>query len=241
MQVNGKTCHCGKGEERTRHKSESSLSQNLGRKDSGVEVSMDAVEVPLPESELKQATNSTEEYFRGFAWSLMSNFTDHYMSDFALQGTNEEDFAAKLCTDLWVSVNNPVLEESVAESVTILADTNNWTVQVVSNKTCDIETGTFASMPVSMSQLVVNTTETVQYLWKLKISPEFCLMHLEDRLQEIYFKSRLLAEYLLDKPSCDIEQVTQDLGLDPSDLPLLMSVASTHSSLVTCMYGVPYR
>lgn len=54
-------------------------------------------------------------------------------------------------------------------------------------------------------------------------------MHLEDRLQEFYFKSRLLAEHCLDAHSKDVQKVASDLGFDPSDLPLLSAVSSIHS------------
>uniref|UniRef100_T1J365 UDENN FNIP1/2-type domain-containing protein n=1 Tax=Strigamia maritima TaxID=126957 RepID=T1J365_STRMM len=218
---------------RARHKSESSAILNS--------TFVAPLEVPLPAFEGKQAFNCTAEYYRNFAWSLMANYSDHYMSDFALQGTSDADYGCRLATDLCVSADKPVLDDPVAESVCILANVDNWSVQVISNKSCEMSTGTYASSPVSMSQLIANTTESVQHLWKLKMSPEFCLMHLEDRLQEIYFKSRLLAEYLTEKSTCDIEQMTSDLGLDASDLPLLMAVASTHSAPVTCMYGVSYR
>lgn len=40
-------------------------------------------------------------------------------------------------------------------------------------------------------------------------------MHLEDRLQEIYFKSIMLSEYFRDRKSlgpCDIKEMTKLLG-----------------------------
>ncbi|KAK3091005.1 hypothetical protein FSP39_016401 [Pinctada imbricata] len=91
-------------------------------------------------------------------------------------------------------------------------------------------TGTGAQ-PVVASQLVCNMLEGVQQLWKLKMSSEFCLMHLEDRLQEIYFKSKMLAEYLKDVKRNDVnmKELKNLLDFDTGDVPLLVAIAGTHS------------
>ena len=56
----------------------------------------------------------------------MSSYVDHYMSDFALQGTSDNAFGGKLLSDLKMTVQNPVLDEVVSEAVCIVANTDNW-------------------------------------------------------------------------------------------------------------------
>ncbi|XP_044084190.1 folliculin-interacting protein 1 isoform X3 [Neovison vison] len=59
-----------------------------------------------------------------------------------------------------------------------------------------------------------------------------CVMHLEDRLQELYFKSRMLSEYLRGQMRVHVKELGVVLGIESSDLPLLAAVASTHSPYV---------
>ena len=54
-------------------------------------------------------------------------------------------------------------------------------------------------------------------------------MHLEDQLQQVYFKSTALASYLDQNPRTSPRDLTAVLGFDLSDLPLLLSVVSVHS------------
>lgn len=55
-------------------------------------------------------------------------------------------------------------------------------------------------------------------------------MHLEDKLKEIYLKSLVLSEILKDrrKPLLKYE-LAKMLSVEESDIPLLLSVASTHT------------
>ncbi|GAB6018833.1 Folliculin-interacting protein 1 [Chamberlinius hualienensis] len=190
------------------------------------------LELPLPNSEVIQTAITNNDHSRGFGWSLTANFTDHYMSDFALQGTNQTDFGQQLLSDLKMAVRSPVLDETVTEAVAVVANTDDWTVQVVSSKYGSVsEDGSPVGTRVMMSQLVAGITDSLLQLWHLKMSPDFCLMHLEDRLQELYFKGRLLSEYsATSTTSLDLKSLIHAMGVDTSDLPLLLSIASIHSS-----------
>lgn len=61
------------------------------------------------------------------------------------------------------------------------------------------------------------------------ISSLQCLMHLEDRLQEIYFNSTVLASYLETHPGATTKELSLNLGFSVSDFQLLLSVTSVHS------------
>ncbi len=57
-----------------------------------------------------------------------------------------------------------------------------------------------------------------------------CIIYLEDRLQELYFRSQMLSDYLRSNRSAiPLNKVSSTLNVDVSDMPLLMSVATTHS------------
>ncbi|XP_041079205.1 folliculin-interacting protein 1-like isoform X4 [Polyodon spathula] len=59
-----------------------------------------------------------------------------------------------------------------------------------------------------------------------------CIMHLEDRLQELYFKSKMLSEYLKGQTRVHVKELGMVLGIESGDLPLLAAIASTHSPYV---------
>ncbi|ELU07102.1 hypothetical protein CAPTEDRAFT_96149, partial [Capitella teleta] len=104
---------------------------------------------------------------------------------------------------------------------------DKWTVKQVSCQYSSSDRITHQEL--SASNMVGSIVESIHDLWRLKMSPEFCLMHLEDRLQEIYFKSRSLAEYIRAHKRIDQSELSTTLGVDTSDIPLLLAVAGTHS------------
>uniref|UniRef100_A0A8C7BX82 Folliculin interacting protein 1 n=1 Tax=Neovison vison TaxID=452646 RepID=A0A8C7BX82_NEOVI len=125
---------------------------------------------------------------------------------------------------------HPVLDEPIAEAVCIIADMDKWTVQVASSqrRMTDNKLG----KEVLVSSLVSNLLHSTLQLYKHNLSPNFCVMHLEDRLQELYFKSRMLSEYLRGQMRVHVKELGVVLGIESSDLPLLAAVASTHSPYV---------
>ncbi|XP_060063354.1 folliculin-interacting protein 2-like [Ylistrum balloti] len=185
-------------------------------------------ELDMPNFSGELSSSSIKVFDRNFGRSLMAGYSDHYLSDFVLHGTSENSFHEKLRSDLEVAVQHSVLDEPIGEAVCVIADTDQWCVNVASSRDIDKPFEPLTK-PVIASQLVCNLMEGVHQLCKLKMSSEFCLMHLEDRLQEIFFKSKMLAEYLKDVKKCNIKELTQLLGFEPGDLPLLVAIAGTHS------------
>jgi len=90
------------------------------------------------------------------------------------------------------------------------------------------------------SDFVLNTLTSLKGLLDMRISPEACLMFLEDRLQELYFKSVLLSEYVNEHSAETLtyRSVATKLGLPMSDMPLLVSVASTHHSNIAQRFKI---
>jgi hypothetical protein len=71
-----------------------------------------------------------------------------------------------------------------------------------------------------------------------------CLSILENALRELFLKSFALRDYLnnvSESGMCDIRVLCGKLDLEVNDVPLLMSVASTHSPDVMRMYGLSFK
>ncbi|MEE6461140.1 hypothetical protein FKM82_001201 [Ascaphus truei] len=185
------------------------------------------VELPLPRSDTISSPS-----VKNFGRSLFGGYCSTYMPDLVLHGiSNDEKLKQCLMTDLAHSAHHPVLDEPVAEAVCIIADTDRWSVQIASSqrKTMDnLKLGT----DVLVSSQVSTLLQSILQLYKLNIPPAFCVMHLEDRLQEMYFKSKMLSEYLQGQTRVHVKELGVVLGIESNDLPLLAAVASTHSPYV---------
>ncbi|XP_029439431.1 folliculin-interacting protein 1-like isoform X5 [Rhinatrema bivittatum] len=187
-------------------------------------------EIPFPGSKLVEM-NSVKPGIANFGRSLLAGYCSSYVPDFVLQGIgNDEKLRQCLMSDLSHAVQHPVLDEPIAEAVCILADVDKWTVQVASSqrRITDNKLG----KEVLVSSLVSNLLHSTLQLYKHNLSPNFCIMHLEDRLQELYFKSKMLSEYLKGQTRVHVKELSVVLGIESSDLPLLAAVASTHSPYV---------
>ncbi|XP_047235079.1 folliculin-interacting protein 1 isoform X1 [Girardinichthys multiradiatus] len=186
--------------------------------------------VPFPGAKLVE--NYSKPTIANFGRSLFGGYCPTYVPDFVLHGIpSDEKLRPSLMTELNHAVQHPVLDEPIAEAVCIIADTDKWTVQVASSqrRVTDV---TKLGKEVLVSSLVANILQSTYQLYKLNLSPNFCIMHLEDRLQEIYFKSKMLAEYLKGQTRVHVKELGMVLGIESSDLPLLAAVASTHSPYV---------
>ncbi|CAB1352968.1 unnamed protein product [Coregonus sp. 'balchen'] len=177
------------------------------------------VEVPFPGSKLVE--NFSKPSIANFGRSLFGGYCPTNVPDFVLQGMpNDDKLRQGLMSELAHAVQHPVLDEPIAEAVCIIADTDKWMVQVASSQRRATDNNKLGK-EVLVSSLVSSLLQSTHQLYKMNLSPNFCIMHLEDRLQEIYFKSKMLAEYLKGQTR-----------VHSSDLPLLAAVASTHSPYV---------
>uniref|UniRef100_G3U965 Folliculin interacting protein 1 n=1 Tax=Loxodonta africana TaxID=9785 RepID=G3U965_LOXAF len=175
--------------------------------------------------------SSVQPNIANFGRSLLGGYCSSYVPDFVLQGIgSDERLRQCLVSDLSHAVQHPVLDEPIAEAVCIIADMDKWTVQVASSqrRMTDNKLG----KEVLVSSLVSNLLHSTLQLYKHNLSPNFCVMHLEDRLQELYFKSKMLSEYLRGQMRVHVKELGVVLGIESSDLPLLAAVASTHSPYV---------
>ncbi|XP_042603445.1 folliculin-interacting protein 1 isoform X4 [Cyprinus carpio] len=188
----------------------------------------DELEVPLPGAKLVE--NYSKPSIANFGRSLFGGYCPTYVPDFVLHGApNDEKLRQNLVSDLAHAVQHPVLDEPIAEAVCIIADTDKWSVQVASSQR---RLSDKLGQEVLVSNLVSNLLQSTYQLYRLNLSPNFCIMHLEDRLQELYFKSKMLAEYLKGQTRVHVKELGMVLGIESNDLPLLAAIASTHSPYV---------
>ena len=63
---------------------------------------------------------------------------------------------------------------------------------------------------------------------------------MEDKLQELYYKSVLLSEFVNENPdeTLTYKSVAKRLGFHISDVPLLVSIASTHHSSIAMRFNI---
>nr|XP_040038534.1 LOW QUALITY PROTEIN: folliculin-interacting protein 1 [Gasterosteus aculeatus aculeatus] len=189
--------------------------------------------VPFPGSKLVE--NYSKPSIANFGPSLFRGLLPpHTCRTSYMHGLpSDEKLRQSLTAELTHAVQgkHPVLDEPIAEAVCIVADTDRWTVQVVSSQRRAMDPNKLGK-EVLVSCLVSSLLQSTHQLYKLNLSPNFCIMHLEDRLQEIYFKSKMLAEYLKGQTRVHVKELGMVLGIESSDLPLLAAVASTHSPYV---------
>ncbi|XP_048220685.1 folliculin-interacting protein 2 isoform X4 [Perognathus longimembris pacificus] len=185
------------------------------------------VELPLPRSHSISNPNVSN-----FGRSLLAGYCPTYMPDMVLHGTSsDEKLKQCLMADLVHTVHHPVLDEPIAEAVCIIADTDKWSVQVATSQRKVIDNMKLGQ-EVLVSSQVSSLLQSILALYKLHLPADFCIMHLEDRLQEMYLKSKMLSEYLRGHTRVHVKELGVVLGIESNDLPLLTAIASTHSPYV---------
>ncbi|XP_015280244.1 PREDICTED: folliculin-interacting protein 2 [Gekko japonicus] len=185
------------------------------------------VELVLPRS-----NTISNQSVRHFGRSLLGGCCASYMPDLVLHGiSNDEQLKLRLPADLCHSVNHPVLDEPIAEAVCIIADTDKWTVQVATSQRKMMDNMKLGK-DVLVSSQVSSLLQSILQLYKLNLPADFCIMHLEDRLQEMYLKSTMLSKYLRGHTRVHVKELGVVLGIESNDLPLLAAIASTHSPYV---------
>ncbi|XP_037990760.1 folliculin-interacting protein 2 isoform X2 [Motacilla alba alba] len=185
------------------------------------------VELPLPRS-----NTISSQCVKNFGRSLLGGYCHTYIPDLVLHGiNNDEKLKQCLLADLLHAMHHPVLDEPIAEAVCIIADTDKWNVQVATSQRKMMDSVKLGK-DVLVSSQVSSLLQSILQLYKLNVPADFCIMHLEDRLQEMYLKSKMLSEYLRGHTRVHVKELGIVLGIESNDLPLLAAIASTHSPYV---------
>ncbi|XP_065592309.1 folliculin-interacting protein 2 isoform X3 [Cyrtonyx montezumae] len=185
------------------------------------------VELPLPRS-----NTVSSQCVKNFGRSLLGGYCHTYVPDLVLHGVNnDEKLKQCLLADLLHAMHHPVLDEPIAEAVCIIADTDKLNVQVATSQRKMMDNMKLGK-DVLVSSQVSSLLQSILQLYKLNLPADFCIMHLEDRLQEMYLKSKMLSEYLRGHTRVHVKELGIVLGIESNDLPLLAAIASTHSPYV---------
>ncbi|XP_072940769.1 folliculin-interacting protein 2 isoform X2 [Epargyreus clarus] len=188
------------------------------------------IEFPLPRV---CARSCAVEARSGFDATLLGGVTDHYVPDLILQGTiaNPTSWEAELRRDLDLTMYLNRAADSPIQTVAIVGDTNTWEVRVVGR----------ACGPGALSPLVGALLDALPAMRRARVPPAQCLLYLESKLREFCVLSKTLADMLMSTDFCDIATLTKSLNIDVNDVPLLLSVATTHTPQVATKYGISYR
>ncbi|KAK9869666.1 hypothetical protein WA026_003414 [Henosepilachna vigintioctopunctata] len=199
---------------------------------------MKMIYFPMPKS---QVDDIKTEYIP-YTVSLLRGLNDSYIPDLVLQGISapKKDWESTLKNELCLTSQHSVLDQSLEESVAIIADTDTWEVHLVSSHTYVIDKSS-SGVRVGMSQLIASMLDSLLKMWKLQVPAHLCLMHIEQRLQALCVRSKAVAEMLLATEFCSMEVLTSTLHLEVNDVPLLLAVASTFSPQVTQKYGISFQ
>ncbi|NWI40769.1 FNIP2 protein, partial [Picathartes gymnocephalus] len=181
---------------------------------------------------LVKSNTISSQCVKNFGRSLLGGYCHTYIPDLVLHGiNNDEKLKQCLLADLLHAMHHPVLDEPIAEAVCIIADTDKWNVQVATSQRKMMDSVKLGK-DVLVSSQVSSLLQSILQLYKLNVPADFCIMHLEDRLQEMYLKSKMLSEYLRGHTRVHVKELGIVLGIESNDLPLLAAIASTHSPYV---------
>ncbi|NXO81841.1 FNIP2 protein, partial [Sitta europaea] len=181
---------------------------------------------------LIKSNTISSQCVKNFGRSLLGGYCHTYIPDLVLHGiNNDEKLKQCLLADLLHAMHHPVLDEPIAEAVCIIADTDKWNVQVATSQRKMMDSAKLGK-DVLVSSQVSSLLQSILQLYKLNVPADFCIMHLEDRLQEMYLKSKMLSEYLRGHTRVHVKELGIVLGIESNDLPLLAAIASTHSPYV---------
>ncbi|KAK9686288.1 Folliculin-interacting protein 1 [Basidiobolus ranarum] len=181
-------------------------------------------------------------FAKSFGRSMMVGYCSKYMPDFVLMGLPRFDFLDELENDLKDSVQYHV-DGPVSQSSCIVADTNTWQCNLVDYTSkpplldSSFEENFVQKKGVTIqrilpSDFVRQTLTQIQSLARLGIPAKSCAGYFEDMLQELFLKSCVVAEFLesqeMDR-AIDHKALGAIVSLKESDMPLLLSIAKTHS------------
>ena len=166
--------------------------------------------------------------------SLMC-WSQSYMPGCVLQASHcaqPDSCTAHLLSDLSAAASCHLSLSSSQETVCLVGDVTRGDVTIVSTQ---------QSLPVPLSPLVADILQTFTSTASLSLPASTVLTQLEDNLQQLYLQSCILAELLLSQDGFhSLQTISSVLDVDPCDVPLLLTVAATHTPSVGHKYGLSF-
>ena len=149
-----------------------------------------------------------------------------------------DSWRSSLQADLLATANNHLVSGSCEETICLVGDLTRLEVSQVSAQ--QVVVGS-SGLPVPLSPMVANILDTFTSTASFSLPASIVLNQLEDGLQQVYLQSCILAEFLLSQDGFhSLQTISSVLDVEPCDVPLLLSVAATHTPSVGHKYGLSF-
>ena len=149
-----------------------------------------------------------------------------------------DSWRSSLQSDLLATANNHLVSGACEETICLVGDLTRLEVSQVSAQ--QVVVGR-SGLPVPLSPMVANILDTFTSTASFSLPASTVLNQLEDGLQQVYLQSCILAEFLLSQDGFhSLQTISSVLDVDPCDVPLLLSVAATHTPSVGHKYGLSF-
>ena len=164
--------------------------------------------------------------------------SDSFMPGSVLQAVTGHSWRSSLQSDLLATANNHLVRGSCEETICLVGDITRLEVSQVSAQ--QVVVGR-SGLPVPLSPMVANILDTFTSTASFSLPASLVLNQMEDGLQQVYLQSCILAEFLLSQDGFhSLQTISSVLDFDPCDVPLLLSVAATHTPSVGHKYGLSF-
>ena len=164
--------------------------------------------------------------------------SDSFMPGSVLQAVTGPSWRSSLQSDLLATATNHLVSGHCEETICLVGDISRLEVSQVSAQ--QVVVGR-SGLPVPLSPMVANILDTFTSTASFSLPASIVLNQLEDGLQQVYLQSCILAEFLLSQDGFhSLQTISSVLDLDPCDVPLLLSVAATHTPSVAHRYGLSF-
>ncbi|KAJ3297936.1 Folliculin-interacting protein 1 [Borealophlyctis nickersoniae] len=204
---------------------------------------VDFDELPLPKTVISRtipdpnnsddATLSASPHRMSYGRSMLAGWCPQYGPDFALMAVPTAPYMGHMKSDLQFSA-----ETCHGSAAIILANVDEWQCRVAGYDESGDSRYRDDEPEVTMtgataSSLVTRMLHGLKGLSSCGLPAETCVTYLEDQLQELYNRSVMLSVAVAEDPSRSLDSLRATLGVEVSDMPLLISVASTFDDQIS--------
>lgn len=141
-----------------------------------------AQELPLIGYTLEKNLYKSTHLHDNFGYSLFGAYCDNFVFDYVLHGTSDRSFLNNLHDNLKFSKQNSILDCPIDETIYLIVDLDLLKVNVYSSEYKEPKIETNIDLIDSLLNSVISLNETLT-------NGDFVLLHLEDKLQELYVQS----------------------------------------------------
>jgi hypothetical protein len=141
-----------------------------------------AQELPLINYRLEKNLNKSTRLQDNYAYSLLGAYCDNFVFEYVLHGTSDRSFLNNLHDNLKFSKQNSILDCPIDEALYLVIDIDLLQVKLYSSEYEEPKLETSINLVDSLLNSVTSLNEVLP-------NGDFVLLHLEDKLQELYVQS----------------------------------------------------